>query len=181
MSDQKLTTVVKLLNGDLFELEHYKDQLKEAIEHKIPELYKECQVLCYPEEDNKEFVLVMADTVSNAIRVDLQYVTHFYMHDRSDTFYGKVVPTKCAKMLVHWHSIHDLDRRKYSYHLPIMCHPKKGLAIFNYNYGSDQTWFATFRDLVSSLDDKPSIWASEDFVDKLEQELVELKSQNSII
>ena len=76
---QKISTLVKTLNGDLFTVDHYNSEyvppeynLKMAINHARPEFYNECQVLTYPDPEDKRFVYVFVDDVNNAISIELE-------------------------------------------------------------------------------------------------------------
>lgn len=216
MNNQKLTTLVKLLNGDLFTVDHHpgsgESGLKNAIQGARPELFSECQILTYPDPEDKRFVFVGMDTVTNAVSIELLPEHVVIVHDKPSRIINfdisnfmeyanifKQSPTnyscniKCFNIILYWKSIYDTY--KHSYTISIFYHPQKGFTSddmmhddyvevydggrFGNEYqkwfvpkeaNEKKIWFPTFRSLLDALHlkNKPAIYSSEDFLDKVE-------------
>ena len=194
MNKQKITTTVKRLNGDLFTVEHIPDSkdygLKRAIQDIIPEFYTECQILTYPDPENKQFVYVMVDTIENAVTIELKHEYNIIVHDQFEK-----KKYKCSNVNLYWSSIYE--QSKHGYGISIIYHPQKGLTsncmmedeyTESFNDGENEEeyqrsyfvrnerkmeniWFPTFRQLLSHLDLKntPQIYSSDDFLDRVDQ------------
>lgn len=183
--NQKLTTLVKLLNGDLFTVDHHpgagESGLKDAIQGARPELFSECQILSYPDTEDKRFVFVGMDTVTNAVSIELNHeyvvivhenpsrITNFDIDDFVDYVENSSYPfnLRCSNINLYWKSIHDHKNIKRCYNISIFYHPQKGLSsdcmmhpdyvqYFNGGENEDeyQKWF------VPKETDEKKIWFS---------------------
>lgn len=140
----QITTLVKLLNGDLFTVDHHpgagESGLKDAIQRARPELFSECQILSYPDPEDKRFVFVGIDTVTNAVSIELNRehvvivhenpsrITNFDIDDFVDYVENSSYPfnLRCSNINLYWKSIHENMKRSYT--LSIIYHPQKGLT-----------------------------------------------------
>ena len=51
-----IQTTIKMFNGDMFTVKHNPGEraLKESINKYNKELYNECQIICYPDSEDKK-------------------------------------------------------------------------------------------------------------------------------
>lgn len=148
---QKIKKTAKCLNGDIIEVEFHKGcgerGLKDAINSVRPDMYSECQQIIYDDE-NKDYVYVLMDTVENCIKVDVEIsndvlintsidrinnynVDEFSRYiDSIDNIEDNSENIKAKNISIYWSSPYDIGRTSYTLYL--IYNREKGLTTLDF-------------------------------------------------